>query len=303
MNNKFIPALFFLICASVTMNSQVYLFENFDSNLMPPEGWSISNHPANWTTQNSYHAGGAAPEARFYWNPYFFDGSKLISYSINLTGVNVVKLEFDHMLDHSDELQPYYIGVATRSGSGGWNTVWEVFPDSSIGPEQKILVINNANTGQPDFQFCFFVNGNTTMLNAWYLDNIKLFKSLNHDVAVSEFPGNIQFEPGESFEPSVLLKNEGSFTESFEVKCEIFDHHDTLLFSDIQNVANLSVNEETWINFYPFNFDDWDKLYQVNIETLLPGDEDSTNNTRSKQLNTYSTERELVMVEIGTYLS
>jgi hypothetical protein len=271
--------------------------------MMPPEGWTISNHPSNWTIQNSYHAGSIAPEARLYWNPYFFDGSRLISYAIDLTGVNVVKLEFDHMLDHSGNQQPYHIGVATRSGSGGWNTVWEVFPDSNIGPEQKILVIDNNNTGQPNFQFCFYVDGNITMLNAWYLDNIRLFKPLNHDIAVIEFPGTTQYEPGESFEPSILIKNEGSYPESFDITCEIFDHQSNLLYSNTQDITNLAVNEETWINFNAFDFDNWDKLFQVKIQTLLPGDEDSTNNTGTKHLNTYSTERELVMVEIGTYLS
>lgn len=302
MKSKLLLSLFFLVCIASAIQSQTYLFENFTNNTMPPEGWSISNHAENWTTQNSYHAGGLTPEARFYWNPYFFDGTRLISYPIDLTGINVVKLEFDHMLDHSDDWQPYYIGVATRSGSGGWNTVWEVSPDSSIGPEKEILVIENSNTGEADFQFCFFVDGNITMLNAWYLDNIRLFKPLDHDVAAGEFPGVEQYEPGESFEPSVSVKNEGSYTESFEVKCEVYDHNDTLLFSDTQNVADLLVNEETWVNFNPINFNKWDKLYQVKIRTLLPGDEDSTNNVTTKHLNTYSTERELVMVEIGTHV-
>jgi hypothetical protein len=300
--NNLLLTLFLLVSFNISIHSQTYLYEDFTNNMMPPAGWSVSNHPANWTTQNSYHAGGLAPEARFYWNPYFFDGSRLISYAIDLTGVNTVKLEFDHMLDHSDDWQPYYIGVATRSGSGGWNTVWEVSPDSSIGPEKKILVIDNINTGEPDFQFCFFVDGNVTMLNAWYFDNVRLFKPLNHDVAVGEFPGAEQYEPGESFEPFVLVKNEGSYSESFDVKCEIYDHNNTLLFSDTQNVANLLVNEGTWVNFNPLIFYDWDKLYQVKIVTLLPDDEDSTNNFKTKDLNTYSTERELVMVEIGTHV-
>lgn len=302
MKSKYPVLLILVSCVSLVLNAQTYLFENFNSNTMPPEGWTISSHPANWTVQDSYHAGGTAPEARLYWNPYFFDGSRLISYAIDLTGVNVVKLEFDHMLDHSDNMQAYYIGIATRSGSGNWNTVWEIFPDSNIGPELKTLVIDNDDTGQPDFQFCFFVDGNITMMNAWYFDNIRLFKPLNHDIAITGFPGNTQYEPGQFAFPSALVKNNGSYNETFGIKYEIYDPGNNLLFSDTQTVTNLLVNDETTVNFAPFYFTDWDELYLTRTEALLPGDEDTTNNVKEKPLNTYSTEREMVMLEIGTYV-
>jgi uncharacterized protein (TIGR02145 family) len=152
---------------------QLLLDEDFSSQQMPPEGWSIDNVAGQWSIGDSDFAGGTTPEALFTWLQ-LIDTTRLISAEIDLTGFEEITLRFMHMYDHYIEQGPA-VGVATRSGGSNWISVWEINPTANVGPEQIDLTISNINVGQADFQVCFYVKGNFWNLNYWYLDDISLF--------------------------------------------------------------------------------------------------------------------------------
>jgi hypothetical protein len=176
--------LFALIMAScTTMFGQAFIWEAFDGGQMPPSGWTIDGYNAQWSISNSNNAGGTAPEAMFTYTTG--NGtSRLISPSLDLTGLTTVKFSFRHYYD-------YYaagpkIGVATRSQGGAWNMVWEVTPNGNIGPEQKDIDISNGDVGSSTFQVCIYITGNLYNLDYWYIDNILLFNPLNLDAGMSQ---------------------------------------------------------------------------------------------------------------------
>jgi len=165
--------------------SQTLITEDFSGGVMPPSGWSIDAHAANWSISNSVNAGGIAPEAKMNWSPQFNDDSRLISPLIDLTGASNVVLQFRHMLDDYSGTA-YSIGVATTSqGSGVWNIVWEVSPTGNIAAEEKILEITNDDVGQADFQFCIYFSGNSYNMDGWFIDDIVLFRPYGLDCAMS----------------------------------------------------------------------------------------------------------------------
>jgi hypothetical protein len=110
---KHICTFLVLLLIPVALSAQVYLSTDF-SGSFPPSGWTIDPQTTNWTGNNSNNAGCAAPEARLNWTPQFTGISRLVSSTVNLTGVTALKVKFHHMLDHYTT--PYTIGVATRSG-------------------------------------------------------------------------------------------------------------------------------------------------------------------------------------------
>ncbi len=173
------------ILVSLSFGQQVFLTEDFTSNQMPPNGWTIDNMASQWSVQNSSKAGGTAPEARFKWINTV-STSRLISPPMDLTGVDMVVISFNHFLDNYGGGN-YQIGVATRSGNGDWNSVWEVAPNANVGPEFKLLEIQNSDVGSSDFQICFYLNGNFYNLDYWYLDDIKVFAPANVDAQLSGF--------------------------------------------------------------------------------------------------------------------
>jgi uncharacterized protein (TIGR02145 family) len=145
-----ITTIVICLAGSTTItNSQTYLAEDFSDGQMPPVGWIIDNVATQWSTTASANAGGTAPEARFMWVQQI-NISRLISPQIDLTGLSTVYFQFQHMYDDYEGDGPA-VGVATRSGSGDWNSVWEILPTGNVGPELVELEISNPDVGQPDF--------------------------------------------------------------------------------------------------------------------------------------------------------
>jgi hypothetical protein len=175
--------LFVLFCtASMLSFGQTFIWESFDSGQMPPTGWTIDGLPAQWTASNTNNAGGTAPEAKFTYTTGTYT-TRLISPMIDLTGLTSVTFSFTHYYDWYANPAPK-VGIATRSHSGAWTSVYEITPTASFGPTSVNVTINNSDVGQSDFQVCVYLNGNMYNLNYYYCDNILLFNPLNLDAGL-----------------------------------------------------------------------------------------------------------------------
>jgi len=180
---KLSAAVLLLMILAFSAQSQTYLSEDFSSGTFPPTGWSIYRLPAQWSASNSSNAGGIAPELMFtYINST--DSSRFISPAVNLTGLTTVTLMFNHFYDDYTGTGPV-VGVATRSASGPWHSVWEISPTSNVGPEIKILNISNADVGSSTFQFCFYIKGNLYNIDYWYVDDVILFTPYPTDASLA----------------------------------------------------------------------------------------------------------------------
>lgn len=286
---KKIFTLFSLLVAALALQSQVVLNENF-SNAFPPEGWSIDAHAANWSASPSSYAGGAAPEAYFFYSPDFNGQSRLISPVIDLTGQSSVLLQFNHYVDHYDG--SYNIGVATRSNGGAWSTVWEILVNATIPPTTVLVPISDANTGSSTFQFCIYFSGNSYNLNWWSVDDISLRIPYSLDAGVYSLTTPTYFTGSEAITGSIV--NYGTTNiNSLKLTWRLDDGED---HTDILTGLNLglgqmlsytatdkvtptpgvhtlvvfvsAVNGTTGEDDYPFN-DKISKLIRIPTQTLL----------------------------------
>ncbi|MDR4987854.1 MAG: T9SS type A sorting domain-containing protein [Bacteroidales bacterium] len=167
------------------LNAQVVLHEDFGGS-MPPEGWSISAHAANWSAQPSSNAGGQAPEARFSWTPQFTGQTYLISPSLDLSGntSGILLITFRHMVDHYGGA--YRVGLAVRSHGEDWSTVWErVNPVANIAAQQVSLELDTEIITSDDFQLAFFFSGSSFNINYWYVDDVQVVIPRGFDLAVA----------------------------------------------------------------------------------------------------------------------
>jgi hypothetical protein len=289
--------ILFLFLAPSMLMAQTYFDVDFNG-AFPPAGWSIDAHAANWSAVSTNNAGGTAPEARFNWSPQFTGDSRLISPTINTTGNTTVTTEFKYNLDHYGG--PYTIGVATRSGGGAWNTVWSlVNPTGSIPATTEIVTINNADVGATDFQICWFFSGDSYNLNYWYLDDLKLFVPLDHDAMVKDILVDPTYPPGTDFIPQAILKNFGLNSETFDATCEIKLGGSTVYAQNCAPVT-LAAGAEQTVSFPAYVLNAANDLYEITVTTNLTGDMDPANDSRTEFFNTYTTEREMVVLEIGT---
>ncbi|MCK9204027.1 MAG: T9SS type A sorting domain-containing protein [Bacteroidales bacterium] len=207
-----IICLFFL---AGFVSGQTYLLEDFSAGQMPPSGWTIQNLPNQWSCAASSIAGGAAPEGKFtYTNGVSV--TRLISPVVNLTGMTTVTLMFNHMYDWYSNPAPK-LGVATRTGTGDWTSVWEITPTSNIGPQTKVLTISNSDIGS-GFQFCFYLDGNFYNLDYWYVDDITLLTPPELDAALTKIKLPQYLSANDSASLTGKVKNMGTTViHSFDI--------------------------------------------------------------------------------------
>lgn len=171
--------LLMMTAFSLALSGQSFILENFSSEQMPPQNWSIENLESQWSINNDDVAGGISPEGKFTYT----SGThltRLISPAVDLSGISTVTFSFKHYYDDFTGAGPK-LGVATRSGGGDWESVWEIDPTSNVGPEEKTLEVDNDDVGQSDFQICFYIDGNMYNIDYWYVDDIWLYDPLNLD--------------------------------------------------------------------------------------------------------------------------
>ena len=289
--------LLFLFLVPSLLMAQSYFNVDF-SGTFPPTGWTIDAHATNWSAVSTNNSGGTAPEARFNWSPQFVGDSRLISPAINTTGNTTVTTEFKYNLDHYGGA--YTIGAATRSGGGAWNVVWQtVNPTGSIPATTEIVTINNSDVGATDFQICWFFSGDSYNLNYWYLDDLKMFVPLAHDVMVKDILVDATYPPATNFTPQAILKNFGLNSETFDATC-ILKQGGSTVYTQNCTPITLAAGAEQTVSFPDYVLNAANDLYEITVTTNLSGDMDPTNDSRTEYFNTYTTAREMVVLEIGT---
>jgi len=293
MKSIILLVLMFLLPALIC--AETYLTEEFDTGIFPPAGWSIDDHSSNWNANNTNNAGGTIPEARFSWSPQFNNTSRLISTTVDLTGVDNVSLEFKHNVDHYH--LGYTLGVASRIGAGEWNSIWEISPNTLIPAETIIIALEDYE--YTDFQLCWYFIGDSYNINYWYIDDIYLYNNLEHDVAVTEIILDTQYEPLAEIIPRAYIQNNGLNTETFDVTCDIYAN-ENLLYSNTHTPITIDPNQEQLISFDPYILETENELYKVEIYTNLAEDMDVSNDLQFKWINTYTNERDMVILETAT---
>lgn len=292
-------ALCLPLVAQVTR--EIFVSEDFSSTTFPPTGWSVSAQAGNWSRFVGNNAGGVSPEARLNWSPRFNGATYLISPMINTMGLTTVKLDFNHLLDHY--ASPYQIGVATRSSSGAWTNVWTANPNANVGPELKSITISNADVGSDSFQFGLFFNGDSYNIDYWYIDNVKLYTPFPYDLGIDSAAGASQMEPNTIFSPSCVVENTGENTLTAVVSLEVKIGDEVIsTVSDYAQQTVLSGANFT-ATFPQVTLDVTDEIYSfvfsvTSLEDVVDGD--LTNNTFTKHIETYTTAKQNVLLEIAT---
>jgi hypothetical protein len=271
---------------SILVSSQTFVVEDFSGGTMPPTGWTIDAHAANWTADASTYAEGTAPEATFNWSPDFVGSSRLISPAVDLTGLTTVKLVFKHFLDDYDGLGGYTLSIATRSGGGPWNIAWTVSPLNNIGPEELVLDIANSDVGSSSFQFCFFFDGDSYNLDYWYIDDVLLFVPYEVDGAMTSI--NMPSYIAGPVPVEGVFRNLGTESiTSVEVSWQVSEEMTyittfTGLSLDLLDSYNFSCDDPFYFPLGDYSLDVW-----ISAVNGTP-DDNPANDLTSKQLHVVS---------------
>jgi len=260
-----------------TDNINSVFTEDFTSGC-PPTGWAVVGlGETNWQPSATNNAGGTAPEGMLNWQPQFVGNSKLVSPAINTTGYDVLALEFKQYVN--DYGGGYDLKVETTSDGSTWNEVYSVAVNGSIGPETKLLLIDNGDVGSANFKLAFTLDGDSYQINYWYLDDVVLFQAANLDAAVAAVYIPSIIPTGNTVTPSALVRNMGTETVSFNVTFKILQGG-SAVYTGNYNVTNLAGFQSQLVTFN--NWTAVQGTYTAEVTVTLAGDENPTNNVLTK---------------------
>ena len=235
MKKTLLLTLALLLSTTIFAQNRVsFISEHFDSEDFPT-GWTFEGEGVdNWEIVKTHQAGGKPNEIKLYWKPSFEGVARLVSPSINLTGISEMVVSFNAFLDNYQDI-PHKMGVATTSDDGTtWNLAWEnYYSNSNQGQHSLLKTIVTPDMGKENVKFCIFYEGNSGNMNGWYFDDIEIYSldelnlglmSINIPEIVGTENNTISFivkntgkENITSFKASYQIDDEEAVTQDFEI--------------------------------------------------------------------------------------
>ena len=145
----------------------------------------------------------------------------------------------------------------------------------------------------------------TFLMLTWGVLTTKVFSgekaNYEHDIKLSKILTKRFLKPDTIIIPSAIAVNVGLNTETFTVACEIFEGTENIpVYNDTVTVNDLESFKKDTLVFNGYLLTSSDQVYTVKFTSLLESDENHGNDTLSQYVYSYSQEKELVVVEIGT---
>jgi len=269
MKKQFILLVFLFFFITIPLCAQSIIWEeNFTTN---PGTWTLDS---NWSIQNG--------ALMLSWSPIIapYDLSATSPF-INLP-LNVGNLTVSQFIDEYS------------TNTGEVTNIELILPGSSEILWSFDLVGNNwGYSGGKDISFSLYpyagqqvqirfrsYGGSTYNFNYWYIYNVSINASLDHDLAATTISGNNVLNVGQQGSWNVTVKNTGLNTESnYEVNLM---REPGIVLGTTFASAPLAPDQQV---VYPFNWTpDISEVVNLYGQVILPGDEFIDNNTTNPLL-------------------
>jgi len=235
--------------------------------------------------------------------------ARFISPAINTTGMTDISISFTHSVERYNDpySSTFTVGIASTSDGGlTWNTIWsqDILDYGGFDARSETFTIANSDVGSANFQICFFMDGIPYPVKQWAFDDIEMFQLPDTDILVQRIDNKTQYAQGESFEPSVKMINLGVLANvTFDAQYKITDYETgTIVYDETQSIT-LNKGADSTIIFPAHSFSASGKVYTAEVTANVPGDANPSDNTATKELNSWSQARQYVLVETATYLT
>ncbi len=260
-------------------------------------------------------AGGSGAEAKLDghlgtdYSTVYERPARFISPIINTTGMTDLFVSFIHTVERYNDAYDgtFTIGLASTSDGGDtWNEIWSEDIQVNDGFEHKkeTFTITSSDVGSASFQICFFMTGDPFPVKEWAFDDVEISELPDTDVLVQSIYNKTQHVVGVNFDPAAKFLNLGTKPSvTFDAVYKITEYGTaTVVYNKTQSIT-LDKNENKTIYFPSHSFSSNGKIYIAEVTATVTGDDNPSNNIATKELNTWSKERQQVLVESSTYLT
>jgi hypothetical protein len=267
------PVTFNTACESFALP----LSESFNGAAIPACWDQTSTISPRWTVVTTANAGGTPNEMK----ATYVSGtgvSRFITPPLVTTGLASLKLTFSNFFDD------YGAGLTYKIQSSVDGITWsdEEWTNQSGNGNQGPEIVNttiSSNVGSTTY-IAWVIEGNHFQTDGWFIDDVIITEPYVNDVSTFsiDVPGS---NVAGAIEPSATVKNYGSATQTFNVQMTI-----TGGYTSTKAVTALLPGESRSIIF-----DTWNAVsgqFTINVCTQLAGDQNPSNDCKTKSIGVYS---------------
>ncbi len=196
----------------------VLIDEDWGGAPFPPPGWDVfhGDPSADWGLTGGSGAGGVPPEAVCdRSDPGVSSVWRLLAGPLDTSLYSNLTLQWDNLFNDWLSVPPVCeMKVQTSSDNITWqDTSWIIYSDGGdVGPAPESLQIMTSDAGSSTFYFSFTIEGDSSYINFWHIDNVLLTglssSALDHkweiDVAGSATDVEFNIEANTTGEPIAL---------------------------------------------------------------------------------------------------
>lgn len=299
----FVMVLFFVTSsfAGTSETRAALLNESFEGSF-PPSGWTLFADFQLEAWAQSSDKSRTGSYSAMAETGYLYDKDMwMVTPAINLASAPSAKLTF-----YEDESGwagsggTNYIAVSTTepNTASAFTTILEMTPSNHTinGFGGALVSVDlSAYVGESTVYVAFHYHNPASPNYQWFVDDVKITVPSDHDVMAYSIDMDAHYAPNSVVQPQATVSNEGLNSETFDVEFGYYDWDDNEVEIDTKTVTALAAGSQTQVTFDDYTFE---KVgYTFYVKTLLAGDEDSSNDLITKDINSYENQKDVVLPE------
>ncbi len=289
--------------AGVNETKLAILDESFEGSTFPPSGWTKFSEGIAWEgwqhSSDKSRTGNysALAEVQYVYPCDIW----LVTPAIDLSGYTRATLYFYEDADgweSSGGTNRIAVSTTNPNSASEFTTILEMTPsDHTIeGFAGNVIEVDlSAYAGQSTVYVGFHYSNPGSPNYQWYIDDVKIVVPSDHDVMALSIDMDSHYDPNTTVQPTATVKNEGLNTETFDVQFGYYDWNDNPVVIDTKTVTNLAAGDRTQVVFDNYTFSQ--EGYTFFVKTLLSNDEDNSNDLVTRFVNSYASQKDVVLPE------
>jgi len=260
--------------------------EKWDEITEIPEDWTVIDGDGDgyeWTV--GFMDGFAAHSGEQYAASFYnADGNDdwLITPMISVEDSYI--FEIWYVSYNPSYLENFEILLST-TGTDPEDFVYELYTESDVPTDWQNQVISLADYAGMDVYIA--IHHISVDEHYFFVDDIRIGVLSGTDIALEDNGFIYYVNPDSGYVPSIVVKNNGSTDDDFDVTCNIY-HGDELVYTEIVTVSGLEYGQTDTLLF-PTYMAEGEMVYDVEFSVSVEGDENPENDMATNIFTTYNT--------------
>ncbi len=305
---KFMLQLFIMILLAATFTladnqktTSTLVNESFEGSF-PPSGWNtFSDYVVESWKQSSEMSRTGSKSALGAPSYVYGKNIYLVTPAVDLSGAVSATLYFyedESGWASSTGHNSIEVSTTSNSSASAFTSILDMTPSTHTieGFSGNVVAVDlSAYVGESTVYVAFHFYNNASPSYQWFVDDVKITIPSDHDAMVKSIDMDTHYAPNTVVTPKATVRNDGLNTETFNVQFGYYDWNGAPVVIDTKTVTSLASGTDLQVSFDDYTFA---KVgYTFFAQTVLTGDMDTSNDLVTKKINSYASQKSVVLAE------